>query len=163
DLGRTYMRPMGLEADRRGFPPPPDHPFYLICARQGGLVSRVVGEGDNPDDPRVLAWKPLRALLQNEEAAYWDRGVALPLPAPGPTGSSCGPRSTPPSAATGTAPSSSNVGRPASRSSRSSTRWVRGATRRPASPWTTCACRPTTCSAASPSTNRGAGSRAPWP
>jgi acyl-CoA dehydrogenase len=81
-LGRTYMRPMGLESDRTGDPPPADHPFYLLCSRRGGLVSRVVGEGEG-DTPESLQWKPLRALLQAEESAYWDRGVALSLPGPG--------------------------------------------------------------------------------
>lgn len=81
-LGREFMRPMGLESDRSGMPPPVDHPFYRICARQGGLVSRMVGEGED-DDPEALAWQPLRVLLIMEEAAYWDRGVTLSLPGPG--------------------------------------------------------------------------------
>ncbi|HET6793348.1 MAG TPA: hypothetical protein VFH45_02830, partial [Acidimicrobiales bacterium] len=46
-LGAEYMRPMGLEADRTGMPLPADHPFYFVCARQGGLVSRLVGEGED--------------------------------------------------------------------------------------------------------------------
>ncbi|HXZ84109.1 MAG TPA: acyl-CoA dehydrogenase family protein [Myxococcota bacterium] len=82
ELGRRYMRPMGLESDRSGDPPPADHPFYLLCSRRGGLVSRVVGEGEG-DSPESLQWKPLRALLSAEESAYWDRGVALSLPGPG--------------------------------------------------------------------------------
>ena len=82
DLGRRYMRPMGLESDRTGDPPPADHPFYRLCSRRGGLVSRVIGEGEG-DTPESLQWKPLRALLQAEESAYWDRGVALSLPGPG--------------------------------------------------------------------------------
>lgn len=82
ELGREHMRPMGLEADRTGAPPPADHPFYLLCSRKGGLVSRVVGE-DEPEDEPALTWKPLRALLTAEESAYWDRGVALSLPGPG--------------------------------------------------------------------------------
>lgn len=81
-LGREYMRPMGLEADRTGDPPPADHPFYLLCSRQGGLVSRVVGD-DEPEDAAAMTWRPLRALLVAEESAYWDRGVALSLPGPG--------------------------------------------------------------------------------
>jgi acyl-CoA dehydrogenase len=81
-LGRTYMRPMGLESDRTGDPPPADHPFYALCARKGGLVSRLIGEGEG-DGPPALTWKPLRALLTAEESAYWDRGVALSLPGPG--------------------------------------------------------------------------------
>ena len=43
DLGRRYMRPMGLEADRTALPPPTDHEFYYLCARQDGLVARMVG------------------------------------------------------------------------------------------------------------------------
>jgi acyl-CoA dehydrogenase len=82
-LGERYMRPMGLEADRTGEPPPADHPFYLICARRGGLVSREIGGGEPGGDPAALSWKPLRALLTAEESAYWDRGVALSLPGPG--------------------------------------------------------------------------------
>jgi acyl-CoA dehydrogenase len=81
ELGREYMRPMGLESDRTGDPPPADHPFYLICARKGGLVSKTIGE-DDPGESS-LTWKPLRALLIGEEAAYWDRGVYLSLPGPG--------------------------------------------------------------------------------
>ena len=86
-LGREYMRPMGLEADRTGMPPPADHPFYLLCARSGGLQSVLVSEGEDPDDPAALEWKPLRTMLVMEEAAYWDRGVALSLPGPGLGGS----------------------------------------------------------------------------
>ncbi len=79
-LGRTYMRPMGLESDATGLPPPADHPLYLICARQGGLVGREVGEDEGDEG---LDWRPFRSLLINEESAYWDRGVALSLPGPG--------------------------------------------------------------------------------
>lgn len=79
-LGREHIRPMGLEADRSATPPPVDHPFYLICARQGGLVSKMVGEDEGPT---ALDWKPVRNFVLGEEAAYWDRGVALSLPGPG--------------------------------------------------------------------------------
>jgi acyl-CoA dehydrogenase len=82
-LGREYMRPLGLEADRTADPPPADHPFYLICARKGGLVSRTIGEDEHDADEPSLTWRPLRALLIAEESAYWDRGVALSLPGPG--------------------------------------------------------------------------------
>ena len=79
-LGREHIRPMGLEADRTASPPPVDHPFYLICTRQGGLVSGMVGAEEGPT---ALDWKPVRNFLIGEETAYWDRGVALSLPGPG--------------------------------------------------------------------------------
>lgn len=79
-LGRTYIRPMGLEADRTAMPPPVDHEFYLICTRQGGIVSRMIGAEEGPT---ALDWKPVRNFLLGEETAYWDRGVALSLPGPG--------------------------------------------------------------------------------
>lgn len=80
ELGRAYIRPMGLEADRTATPPPVDHPFYLICTRQGGLVSKMIGTDERPGSPD---WKPVRNFLLGEETAYWDRGVALSLPGPG--------------------------------------------------------------------------------
>ena len=79
-LGRTHIRPMGLEADRTAVPPPVDHEFYLICTRQGGIVSRLIGDEEGPT---ALDWKPVRNFLVGEETAYWDRGVALSLPGPG--------------------------------------------------------------------------------
>jgi acyl-CoA dehydrogenase len=79
-LGRTHIRPMGLEADRTALPPPVDHPFYFICARRGGLVDRMIGADESDHG---LNWKPVRNFLLGEEAAYWDRGVALSLPGPG--------------------------------------------------------------------------------
>lgn len=79
-LGRTHIRPMGLEADRTAMPPPVDHEFYLICTRQGGLVSKMIGADESPN---ALDWKPVRNFLIGEECAYWDRGVALSLPGPG--------------------------------------------------------------------------------
>jgi acyl-CoA dehydrogenase len=79
-LGKTYIRPMGLEADRTAMPPPVDHEFYLICTRRGGLVARMIGAEESPN---ALDWKPVRNFLVGEECAYWDRGVALSLPGPG--------------------------------------------------------------------------------
>ncbi len=82
ELGQKYIRPIGLEADRTVTPPPVDHEFYLICMRQDGLVQRQIGAGDEVG-PTALDWKPVRGFLVLEEAAYWDRGVALSLPGPG--------------------------------------------------------------------------------
>ena len=79
-LGAEHIRPLGLEADRTGSPPPVDAEFFRICARQGGLVSKMIGRDE---DPTGLDWRPVRNFLLGEEAAYWDRGVALSLPGPG--------------------------------------------------------------------------------
>lgn len=79
-LGRTHIRPLGLEADRTATPPPVDAEFYLICTRQGGLVAKMIGADESPG---ALDWKPFRNFLIGEECAYWDRGVALSLPGPG--------------------------------------------------------------------------------
>ncbi|HXQ18329.1 MAG TPA: acyl-CoA dehydrogenase family protein [Acidimicrobiales bacterium] len=94
-LGRQYMRPMGLESDRTGDPPPADHPFYLLCSRQGGLVSRTIDPEAAPDGAEVPQWQPFRAALIAEESAYWDRGVALSLPGPGLGGSALRSTATP--------------------------------------------------------------------
>ena len=91
-LGRTHIRPMGLEADRTATPPPVDHEFYLICTRQGGIVSRLIGDEEGPT---ALDWKPVRNFLVGEETAYWDRGVALSLPGPGLGGSALRTTATP--------------------------------------------------------------------
>src|SRR5262249_57646058 len=60
ELGRRYIRPMGLEADRTGEPPPADHPFYRLCARRGGLVDRTVGPDDRGgrDGTGAPTWRP---------------------------------------------------------------------------------------------------------
>jgi acyl-CoA dehydrogenase len=92
-LGRTHIRPMGLESDRTGMPPPVDHEFYLLCTRQGGIVSRLVGAEE--EGATALEWKPLRNFLVGEETAYWDRGVALSLPGPGLGGSALRTTATP--------------------------------------------------------------------
>ncbi len=83
ELGRKYMRPMGTECDRLEAPPPADHPFYKLCVRKGGIIGAILRDGNRDDDPGALEWQPLRVLLLMEEAAYWDRGVALSLPGPG--------------------------------------------------------------------------------
>ena len=46
ELGRTEVRPLGLEADRLGRPVPPDHPFYERLLRLGLGRTRFTGDPD---------------------------------------------------------------------------------------------------------------------
>jgi acyl-CoA dehydrogenase len=83
-LGREYMRPLGLEADRQHAPIPADHPFYrrvweLGLGRRGLQDEPVPRSG-----PRTSG---RRGVVLAEEMAYWDRGVAVSLPGPGLGGS----------------------------------------------------------------------------
>jgi len=71
-LGEHRLRPLGLEADRRGAALPSDHPFFreaLGFPSGGGFT----GQGKA---------SALRAVVLAEEAAYWDRGMATSLPGP---------------------------------------------------------------------------------
>jgi len=85
-IGETYLRPVGLESDRQGHPPPPDHPFFQLALERGfsgGFIGKVdTGKKKRVDDgrPRTQA---RRAVVLAEEAAYWDRGMATMLPGPG--------------------------------------------------------------------------------
>lgn len=85
-LGRQYLRPMGLEADKTGRPTPPDHPFYKQWAAMG-LQGRGLGERNKDDEAEDHvgreSWSARSACLVAEEASYWDRGAAVTLPGPG--------------------------------------------------------------------------------
>ncbi len=82
-LGRSEIRPLGLEADRMGRPIPPEHPFFSRWLALGqGRTRWREGEPRAPDAPRG-AGGALAALLLAEELSYWDRGVAVSLPGPG--------------------------------------------------------------------------------
>jgi acyl-CoA dehydrogenase len=109
ELGREYMRPMGLEADRTGDPPPADHPFYLLCSRRGGLVARTIEKEVRADGTEVSQWQPFRTALIAEESAYWDRGVALSLPGPGLGGNALRSTATPEQSARFLAPFSDHT------------------------------------------------------
>jgi acyl-CoA dehydrogenase len=84
-LGRSELRPLGLEADRLGRPVPPDHPFYARLVALG--LGRTRWSGDLAPD--ATGGAPARegsarsALCLAEEMAYWDRGVAVSFPGPG--------------------------------------------------------------------------------
>jgi len=78
-LGREFLRPMGVEADRTGEPTPPDHPFYFKFAELG-LQGRTRTASGQSEGER---WSARTACIIGEEASYWDRGVAVTLPGPG--------------------------------------------------------------------------------
>lgn len=84
-LGETHLRPLGLEADRRHAAIPSDHPFYEMIWKSGyagGAISADFEDGDGAVRTGT-SFRYARACLLAEEAAYWDRGVAVSLPGPG--------------------------------------------------------------------------------
>ena len=88
-LGKEYMRPLGIEADRKGEAIPPDHPFFYKCAELG-MQSRAVADDierkkkdDAGEKAKTERFAARLAVVMAEEAAYWDRGVAVALPGPG--------------------------------------------------------------------------------
>ena len=85
ELGRTQLRPLGLEADRLGRPTPPDHPFFERVLQLGqGRTRWRPDERPKPqgaDSARI--GQSRNTLVLAEELAYWDRGVAVSFPGPG--------------------------------------------------------------------------------
>jgi len=83
-LGRTEVRPVGLEADRLGRPIPPDHDYFKRCLERGEGRTRWPGPNAKPqpiasDSTHTI----IMQLLLAEEFAYWDRGVGVANPGPG--------------------------------------------------------------------------------
>lgn len=85
ELGRTQIRPLGLEADRAGAPVAPDHPFYALLLSLGLGRTRWLGGEESKREARRdgAAGPSLTGVLLSEELAYWDRGVAVSFPGPG--------------------------------------------------------------------------------
>jgi acyl-CoA dehydrogenase len=85
ELGRTYMRPLGLEADRLGRPTPPEDPFFKLLVQLGLGRTRWSGEpGAEPAAARGQGAAGARSVVVlAEEMSYWDRGVAVSFPGPG--------------------------------------------------------------------------------
>jgi acyl-CoA dehydrogenase len=85
ELGRTEVRPVGLEADRLSRPIPVDHPYFARVIARGGGRTRWPGKDAPP--PVASGPDPTRStvmqLLLAEELAYWDRGVGIADPGPG--------------------------------------------------------------------------------
>src|SRR6266550_5241349 len=75
-LGRDYLRPLGIEADRRHEPVPPDHPFFALAWRMG--LGQPLGVEERPaSGPRRGA---RRGVVLAEEMSYWDRGMSVAMP-----------------------------------------------------------------------------------
>ena len=91
ELGRSAIRPLGLEADRLGRPTPPDHPFFQALVDLGLGRTRLSGDSAGagaasdgaPEGAAARAGSSLAVLCQAEEMSYWDRGVAVSFPGPG--------------------------------------------------------------------------------
>ncbi|MBI2964355.1 MAG: acyl-CoA dehydrogenase family protein [Deltaproteobacteria bacterium] len=77
ELGRRYLRPLGIEADRKREPVPPEHPFFLLAWQQGIGQPIGVEEPRAAGGPRTAA---RRGVLLAEEMSYWDRGMSVALP-----------------------------------------------------------------------------------
>jgi acyl-CoA dehydrogenase len=85
ELGRTYMRPLGLEADRLGRPTPPEDPFFKLLVQLGLGRTRWSGgpRGAAPETPVHGGGGARSVVVLAEEMSYWDRGVAVSFPGPG--------------------------------------------------------------------------------
>jgi acyl-CoA dehydrogenase len=84
ELGRTHMRPLGLEADRLGRPTPPDDPFFKLLVQLGLGRTRWSGEtGAEPAATPGPGGGARSVVVLAEEMSYWDRGVAASFPGPG--------------------------------------------------------------------------------
>lgn len=87
-LGRTRMRPLGLEADRLGRPVPPEHPFFqelvsLGLGRTRWSGGSETGAGGGSAGPAGEGGGARAVVVLAEEMSYWDRGVAVAFPGPG--------------------------------------------------------------------------------
>lgn len=82
-MGAEYLRPLGLEADRKAEPLPPDHPFFEMIWRSGYGGGALAAEEEEASGNGATAYRHVRGCILAEEASYWDRGVAVSLPGPG--------------------------------------------------------------------------------
>ncbi|HYB12114.1 MAG TPA: acyl-CoA dehydrogenase family protein [Myxococcota bacterium] len=85
ELGKTYMRPLGIEADRLGRPTPPDDPFFKLLVQLG--LGRTRWSGGPATDAAALrahsGGGSRSVAVLAEEMSYWDRGIAVAFPGPG--------------------------------------------------------------------------------
>ena len=82
EIGRSEVRPAGLEADRNGAPLPPDHAYFTRFVARGEGRTRWPGPqgGRRAPLPRRTT---VQSLLLAEEGAYWDRGIGVANPGVG--------------------------------------------------------------------------------
>jgi len=84
-LGRSQLRPLGLEADLAGHPLPPDHALFKLLLQLGQGRTRWSPEAEKepPHNVSPRAGTSRTTLCLVEELSYWDRGVAVAFPGPG--------------------------------------------------------------------------------
>ncbi len=112
-LGKEYLRPLGMEADRLYRPIPADHSFFQMLAESGfmargaamgrdedreneaGAAGASSGQAKAASKPAAGSQQPakksggkrtgnaVRGVIVSEEGAYWDRGAMVTLPGPG--------------------------------------------------------------------------------
>lgn len=82
-IGKEYLRPLGLEADRLKRPIPKDHPFYFIVAKSGYMSQGMGSEDSKENKEKKVSESSVRNVLVAEEGSYWDRGALVSLPGPG--------------------------------------------------------------------------------
>src|SRR5256885_16843324 len=77
-LGRAYLRPLGIEADRNRAPVPAEHPFFKLAWQSGiGMPIGTDEPAGQRKGPRTAA---RRGVLVAEEMSYWDRGMSVAMP-----------------------------------------------------------------------------------
>ncbi len=83
-VGKSLLRPLGIEYDLKGEPIPPEHPFFQKLMDLGLVKPMAWGKDDGGEKNRGGESTQSRmAVLFGEEASYWDRGVAVSFPGPG--------------------------------------------------------------------------------
>ncbi len=82
EIGRTEVRPVGLEADRLGRPIPVDDAYFDRCLQRGEGRTRWRPASDTRKKSGRRR-STVSGLLIAEEYSYWDRGVGVANPGPG--------------------------------------------------------------------------------
>jgi len=78
ELGRRYLRPLGIEADRNRAPVPPEHPFFQVAWQMG--LGQPIGAEESSAKSSGARTGARRGVLLAEEMSYWDRGMSVAMP-----------------------------------------------------------------------------------